>query len=445
MIADLFSMYLSFFPLRGKTSTAIAEALYSYISIQGVPKIIYSDNDPSFRGDVETLLTKYNIQHATSYPHVQRANTVEAQVRKVKNAARAAILENPLTNHSEWHHLYPLVIVRLNTMLSKYGASRELVHFQDVLHTHIPLITDIKYHEELEADLNFKSVKLRKQIGKFLRNKHKNKDHYKTGVTQDFLLHELVMRKSYTPESPLHPTFTGPYRIIELYPQGVTLKNTRTGEIQSVHYMNLRKITMDEFITLLPDDFDADILKNIGMYRYNKNHLPDPAKSTNIAETDSDTESPSGAASGPPNLKNEPLRPKPPDKFSDTHERILRSGKIIKINMYTLPQKIQQQTSKAHFSYFKKSEKIPERTKRSCLTRTLVTPRTAYATHEQKYVDGRFFFNTRLRTPRPENYHKKPYKSSFNSPLPGYLTLKLDTEENDHRTIKFTTVTVKFY
>ncbi len=64
---------------------------------------------------------------------------------------------------------------------------------------------------------------------------------------------------------------------IELYPQGVTLKNTRTGEIQSVHYMNLRKITMDEFITLLPDDFDADILKNIGMYRYNKNHLPDPA------------------------------------------------------------------------------------------------------------------------------------------------------------------------
>ncbi len=73
----------------------------------------------------------------------QRANTVEAQVRKVKNAARAAILENPLTNHSEWHHLYPLVIVRLNTMLSKYGASRELVHFQDVLHTHIPLITDI--------------------------------------------------------------------------------------------------------------------------------------------------------------------------------------------------------------------------------------------------------------------------------------------------------------
>jgi len=63
------------------------------------------------------------------------------------------------------------------------------------------------------------------------------------------------------------------------------------------------------------------------MYRYNKNHLPDPAKSTQIADMDSETESPLSAASGPPNLENEPPRPKPPDQFSNTHERILRSGK----------------------------------------------------------------------------------------------------------------------
>ncbi len=89
--------------------------------------------------EAKIAMLETNVQHATSYPYVQRGNTVEAQVRKVKNAARAAIMDNPITNHAEWHNLYPLVIVRLNTMLSKYGASRELIHFQDTLHTHIGL------------------------------------------------------------------------------------------------------------------------------------------------------------------------------------------------------------------------------------------------------------------------------------------------------------------
>ena len=40
--------------------------------------------------------------------------------------------------------------------------------------------------------------------------------------------------------------------------------------------MNLRKLSIDEFITLLPNNFDADILQTLGMYRYNKNTYPDP-------------------------------------------------------------------------------------------------------------------------------------------------------------------------
>ena len=79
-------MYISFFPLKSKSSAAVATALQSYISFQGVPKIIYSDNDPSFKNEVEELLTSFNIQHATAYPYTQIENAVESQVRKFKNA-----------------------------------------------------------------------------------------------------------------------------------------------------------------------------------------------------------------------------------------------------------------------------------------------------------------------------------------------------------------------
>jgi hypothetical protein len=142
LIADMFSLYLSFIPMKSKSASAVADALRHYISFQGIPEIVYSDNDPSFRAEVDTLLSTYNIQHATSYPYTQRNNSVEANVRKFKNCYRAAILESKIAAHKEWHTLYPLIIIRLNTAISKYGLSRELIHFNDTLDKHLPIITD---------------------------------------------------------------------------------------------------------------------------------------------------------------------------------------------------------------------------------------------------------------------------------------------------------------
>jgi len=301
----------------------------------------------------------------------------------------------------------------------------------------------VQLHDELEADLHFKSEKLRKQIGRFLRNKHKSKEHYKEGRTYPYLLHELVMRKIYTPESPFHPTFTGPFRVIELHPQGATLKNTRTGEVFSAHYMNMRKISVDEFITLLPDDFDSDILKNVGAYRYNKNHLPDPSESPLFTEPDDAPSDPPAE----PALTDEPPRPKPIDKLSNLHERTLRSGKVIRINTHTLPSKIRSQVLSAFFTYAAKTKKS-NGTKylyRPCMTASLTTPRTPYADYDQTMDDGCYFFNSSIRMVHPENHHKGPYKSNYNSPLPGYLVVTLDTEPDSSTRVKFSTTTVKFY
>ena len=55
LVVDLFSMYLSFYPLKSKSSGAVSKAIRDYISHFCVPKFVYSDCDQSFRDDVEQL------------------------------------------------------------------------------------------------------------------------------------------------------------------------------------------------------------------------------------------------------------------------------------------------------------------------------------------------------------------------------------------------------
>jgi hypothetical protein len=280
------------------------------------------------------------------------------------------------------------------------------------------------------------------------------------------------MRKVHNPASALHPTYAGPYRVIELYSQGATLKDPKSGEILSVHYRDIRKLSVDEFITLLPNNFDADILKNLGMYRYTRNHLPDPRnipprepevpiskEQMSVSDVNNDTESRKSTVASDVKLshqkstdsaheinqevKDPPLRPSPFETFSDLHERKLRSGKIISINTFTLPGKYRNISTYSYWSYTKKTTKnVP---KKSCLTRSLCVQRTPYADIQQTYKDTCYIFHSSSnRVPRPENFYKK-YISKFQSPLPGYLTIQLDLDQSSTKKVKFKEVCVKFY
>jgi hypothetical protein len=138
-----------------------------------------------------------------------------------------------------------------------------------MLDNHLPIITDSETHLPIAEQLDEVSRNFKAKLSKFLHNKEKSKSYYKQGKKKPFTLHELVMRKDYTPMSPLHPTYVGPMRIIELYDMGALLKDPRTGDIMSVHYQNIRKLALDELILLLPSNFDSEILKTLKLYRYN--------------------------------------------------------------------------------------------------------------------------------------------------------------------------------
>ena len=178
LVVDLFSMYLSFYPLKSKSSGAVSKAIRDYISHFCVPKFVYSDCDQSLRGEVEQLFYQYNITHHTSYPYTQKQNTVEGHVRMFKNSYRSALMESDVFKHRDWDFLYPLVITRLNGMISKYGISREAVQFGNISENNLPLITDSVLFEPLEEELDNASKLFKARVGKFINKKKANKQYY---------------------------------------------------------------------------------------------------------------------------------------------------------------------------------------------------------------------------------------------------------------------------
>jgi hypothetical protein len=57
----------------------------------------------------------------------------------------------------------------------------------------------------------------------------------------------------------LHPTYAGPARIVEMSERGATLRDTKFGTLFSVVFDNLCKINFEELLTLLPQNFHAEI------------------------------------------------------------------------------------------------------------------------------------------------------------------------------------------
>ena len=100
----------------------------------------------------------------------------------------------------------------------------------------------------------------------------------------------------------------------------------------------MRKLSMDEFITLLPTHFDADILKTLGLFRYNRKGNPESiekAEEAEIIKQDTLSEGEQDERQEPDNCSNK----NDTEEFSPQAARILRSGRKINISVNTLPSK----------------------------------------------------------------------------------------------------------
>jgi hypothetical protein len=207
-------------------------------------------------------------------------------------------------------------------MISKYGMSREAVHYGSIVESSLPLITDSNIFEPLENDLEKASNLFKERMGRFMQKRKRNKIYYKVGKKYNFHINELVMYKNFVPDSMLDATFVGPARIIDLSPSGATVRDTKTGVVSSVNFEHLRKINFEELLTLLPQNFDAEIAETLGTYRYRR--------AADTAEKVADTAEKVADNAGKPESEPE----------NETAEiKRTRSGKVYKVDVKTLPAK----------------------------------------------------------------------------------------------------------
>ena len=149
---------------------------------------------------------------------------VESQIRTFKNAYRAALLENEVFKTRDWDVLYPLVVCRINAMISKYRLSRETVHYGYTVESSLPIITDVEALMPLEEDLEKTSKMFRDKIARFMSKRSKNKEYYKIGKKYKYYVNELIMYKEYVPSSMIHNTYKGPVRIEDINSAGALVR-----------------------------------------------------------------------------------------------------------------------------------------------------------------------------------------------------------------------------
>ena len=124
--------------------------------------------------------------------------------------------------------------------------------------------------EPLEKDIDKASKLFKARVGKFLNRKKENKKYYKEAAENKFGVHELIMYKEHNPSDLLKSTFSGPARIIYLQTTGAEIRDLRTSDKFFVTFDKLRKINFDEFLTILPKNYDSEINNKLKSYRYRR-------------------------------------------------------------------------------------------------------------------------------------------------------------------------------
>ena len=90
-------------------------------------------------------------------------------------------------------------------MVSKYGLSRELVHFQNTLDSHLPLITSLQDHEIINDNFAELSKDFQTSLAKFLKTRKNQKNTIKLTKSNHFYSMNSLCENIIPPPHPYMP------------------------------------------------------------------------------------------------------------------------------------------------------------------------------------------------------------------------------------------------
>ena len=153
---------------------------------------------------------------------------MEQKIKTIRNALRNSFFNSVFFKNNMWNEIYPILICKLNAQISNLGVNRECVSQNEMVERVLPVLSVISlFGAQEEKFLNITKA-FRDSMGRFMNKRRNNKS--RKIEQKKFILHEMVMRKSYS-EGDIE--YVGPYRVINISPQGINIRELKTGVTMS--------------------------------------------------------------------------------------------------------------------------------------------------------------------------------------------------------------------
>ena len=259
LIGCVFSKFIEAVPLRTQTGNDIVEAVGKrWIHYHGTPRYILSDKGSNVDGKTfNEVCSGLQIEkRRTSGYHAQGNGFAERSIRNVREVLRTALLDKGLA-HKNWRKILSSVVFALNTSKSK---SINCVPFEIVFGRKPVLPIDIafdsvepglsacspsQYLSDLKIQLlesirhatHFLGITRDKMVQQYNKNIHV----IKYALGDMVWLHKVSFKKG--ENAKLSPRRTGPWKVIEVLPNGVNFKiENEQGSQQVVHHNRLSPV-----------------------------------------------------------------------------------------------------------------------------------------------------------------------------------------------------------
>ena len=257
VIIDRFSRFVSLWAMKDQTAASAASKVLMHCGTFGTPDTIGSDGGPCFISQIlEDLLELADIKHLNITPYSHEENgIVERGIRTLQEHLRALLFDKEIKD--KWSIILPLVQRIMNASIhSAIQCCPAQLVFTDAIDLdrhiiHEPLERDTislpQWHKdvvEAQAYLIGAVQKLLMDVDEAHRKKRQRPGQISTYPVGSYVLVQHVSGLG-RPPTKTHMLWLGPYRVVKMTNDQVTVQDVIHGRTRAIHIKATRPFNMD--------------------------------------------------------------------------------------------------------------------------------------------------------------------------------------------------------
>ena len=257
VMIDRFSRFVTLWAMKDQTATSVASKVLMHAGTFGTPDTIGTDGGPCFVSEVfDELLELADIKHMNITPYSHEENgMVERSIRTLQEHLRAFLFDKEIKH--KWSIVLPMIQRIMNASIhSAIQCCPAQLVFTNALDLdrhiiHEPLVRDTislpEWHRivvESQASLIVAVQKLLMDVDEAHRIKRQRPGQIEEYQVGSYVLVQHVNGRG-RPPTKTHMLWLGPYRVVKVTKDQVTVQDVIHGRTRQVHVKATRPFQMD--------------------------------------------------------------------------------------------------------------------------------------------------------------------------------------------------------